>query len=318
MGDDFDSFFGPQKGEPKPAEERAPASVTAEPAGGATAQASTSGASDMESLLSGGPTAQPEEGIQGGRAKSVEMLAKGPPADLPEPTPEETAKEVYLFFGDKNDGKTYAALSMPGKILALSFDYKTAIVKKKSYNNDPRITVYDALIREDYTSPEAELASSKTSMAYINQVLDNAKADPPDWILIDGSEIFQKLAESLMRYNNNITAFGGVQWTYWKERRFYIRQLHEKAIRLAKRGVIYTTYVDKDEIVVDGQIKARTDVPRWVDAVLYSVDEVIRVFPRNDANGRRYFARIEGSKLRPKNSGREFDITNKGVAGLLQ
>lgn len=299
MADDFDSFFGSnQATEPAPAEER---------------PADTPTSSEMAEPQQG----PPPEASGHGRAKSVEMLAKPKPDDLPEPAPEDTAKEVYLFFGEKNDGKTYAALSMPGNILALSFDGKTSIVKKRSYNNDPRIQVFDALIREDYSSPEAELVSSKVAMAYINEILDKAKANPPDWVLIDGSEIFQKLAESLMRHNQSISPFGGVQWTSWKERRFHIRSLHEKAIRLAKRGVIYTTYVDKDEIVVDGQIKARTDVPKWLDAVLYSVDEVIRVKAATVGTERRYIARIEGSKLRPKNSGKEFDITGKGVKELI-
>jgi hypothetical protein len=288
----FDEFFKPREEPPQP-EEPNPITEPEEPAPQPQSQAQPQ------------PKPQPKQE----QAQQTQVVIN----------PEELAKSVYMIYGQKGFGKTYLALSFSGTILALSFDYKTTIVKRNCFNNDSRIIVYDPLVKIDYSTPESMIQTSESALQFINNILEMHKNSPPDWILIDGSEIFQKLAEDVMRQRNNIAPFAGVQWTYWKERRFYIRQLHEKAVRLAKKGVIYTAYVDKDEIIVDGQIKSKTDVPRWIDAILYEVDEVIKITTTQDTTGqRRYLATIESSKLRPQKSGKTFDITGAQALKFLE
>ena len=120
-----------------------------------------------------------------------------------------------------------------------------------------RIKVFDAVRYHDMSSTETWLESSDRTFRYINSLLDHIKEEvKPDWIVIDGLEIYNQIAEMTMRYRNNLLPYQGVaNMNLWKERRLYIRQLHYKALEIAKRGIIYTTYSEKDKVIVDGDVK---------------------------------------------------------------
>jgi hypothetical protein len=273
------------------------------------------------------PEEIPEEAPEEPKVAEVEKAEEAKAEQKP-PTPQITApaeekfeikeaeiegKDVYMVYGIKGHGKTYLALTFPGTIKALSFDRKTARVWQKDFKKDARIKVYDAIINMDYSSPERMLETSEKTFKYINYLLDSFKANPPDWILIDGVEIFEQVAEMTMRYRNNLQAYQGIaNRNLWKERRLYIKQLHNKALSIAKKGVIYTTYVDKDEIVVDGELVTKQDVPRWIDAIMYETDTVIKVRSQVDKAGRKFFAEVESSKGSIP-TGVEKEVTNIGI-----
>ena len=231
-----------------------------------------------------------------------------------------TGKEVYMIYGLKGEGKTVLSMSFPGKIAVLSFDRKSLAIKQQQYKNDERIKVYDAIRYLDSADPEMYLQSSEESFRFLNQLLDHiAQQFKPDWIVIDGSEILQRLCEMTMRYRNNIMPFQGISnRNLWKERRLYIAQIHNKSIRIANKGLIYTTYVDKQEVVKDGEFVTKQDVPRWIDVIMTETDCVIKVDSEQDkTGGRKFFATVESSKTSIK-TGQKKDITGTGITAFIK
>jgi len=216
---------------------------------------------------------------------------------------------VIMFYSNKGDGKTTLALSLPGKIEALSFDNMTKDIHDTMYNNDPRITVWDALQEYDLSSEEAWLKSSVISLRYIDALLDEIEKRKPDWILIDGVDKFIKMAEMAMRYNNNFSIIDGVSWQYWKYRRLYIRQLHMKALRIASHGLLYTAYVRTEEKKQGDRVTDTEEHPKWVDVIEEESKVVIRVKTRQFEDVRRFYAIVDSSKWAPIRTGVTVDIT---------
>jgi len=225
----------------------------------------------------------------------------------------DTHTYVANGFITHNTGKTTTALSFPGEILVLSFDRKSAIIKHNMFNDDPRIHVFDIVKYMDYTTPESMVASAEKTFNYLNALLDNytTRYPRPDWVVIDGAQIFQQIAEWTMRYRHNLGPFDGIaNLNLWKERRMYIRQIHNKALNLAKRGVIYSTYVEKDEVVIKGEIVTRKDTPAWIDVLIYETDYVLYTY--YDESKKTYHVRVVSSKNdRRVKSGLEIDVKNK-------
>lgn len=251
------------------------------------------------------PLAKKEPAVEGAELELAE--AKG------------TAKSTLMDYGLKGSGKTYLAFSFPGKIACLSFDKKSLPIKQYSFNNDERIRVFDAIALMDYSSPEAWTESADKSFKRLNILIDKIAEWEPDWIVIDGSEILQQICEMTMRYRNNLMAFQGIaNRNIWKERRMYIRQIHNKCFEAAKKGVIYTTYTSKDEIIKEGEFVTKDDVPKWVDCILWETDVVIKIRSVQEKSGRKFYATIESSKHPPFITGKEVDITNKGVGALIE
>jgi len=205
-----------------------------------------------------------------------------PPAEVKLPIEEESSpppKTVWLVFGDKGSGKTTTAMSFPGHLLVLSFDRKSAIIKFNMYNNDNRIKVFDVVKLMNYSAPETMLESAEKTFEAIIQLLDNYPKvyGNPDWVVIDGSQIMQQICEWTMRKRHNIGPFDGIaNLNLWKERRAYMRDIHNRALNIAKKGVIYTTYVEKDEVVISGEVIHRKDVPAWIDVLIYETDYVLQ------------------------------------------
>jgi len=227
-------------------------------------------------------------------------------------------KLVVTDYGLKGEGKTGFAFSFPGRIACLSFDRKSKQVWEEMYNKAPRIVVYDAIRYLDKSSGSLWLKTADKTFKYVMLLLDEVIIPTkPDWIVIDGAEIFTQLCEMVMRYRNGVQPFQGIKnLNLWKERRMFIDQLHNKCISIAQEGVIYTTYTSKDEVVEDGQFVTRKDVPKWVDAIMYYTDVVIRVKSEQGKEGAKFIAIIESSKVKKLPTGARKDVTNKGVESL--
>lgn len=286
-----------KEGREKPREE-AGSREPSEPAEQATEQATAAEAVKVAE----GTKAEEAEAEEAPRYEFVVEEEQSPPA-----------KEVYLVFGEKGSGKTTLALSFPGEIVCLSFDRKSAIIKTSRYGNDRRIHVFDVVKYMDYSSPSKVTESAAKTFEFVNAVLDYAAMNiRPDWIVIDGAEIFHQVCEWTMRHRHGIEAFAGISnLNLWKERRLYIRQIHNKALNVARRGVIYTTYTDKDEIVVQGELVTKKDVPKWIDVLVFETDYVIKC--EMDPVNRKFLAKVVTSKDDGRlPTGRVYDVTDKG------
>ena len=144
------------------------------------------------------------------------------------------------------------------------------------------------------------------------------KNNPPDWIVIDGSDVLQQICEMTMRYRNNLMPYQGISnRNLWKERKTNIRQIHESAIGTAKKGVIYTAYTKEKEIVVEGETISRIDIPQWIEAIMLETDTVIKVTSEQDKIGRKFIATVESSKTGLQ-TGKQLDITDKGIKELVK
>jgi len=221
----------------------------------------------------------------------------------------------FTIFGGKNSSKTTLALSFPGKIAVLSFDHKTVPSWITMFNADPRIVIYDAIRYIDYSSPEATLVSSEITFRYINAILDKIKAvkedDRPDWIVIDGLEEYTKISEDVMRHRNGLGWTQGVEWQYWKSRKLYVKQLFLRVASIVKRGVIFCTKYEFEDVVVGGITKDKKKVPIWIDIVRDQTDIQIETDTTEDRQTGeiRFWAHITGSKYIEYPKGVKVDIT---------
>ncbi len=230
--------------------------------------------------------------------------------DLTEDT--DTGKEVYAIYGQKGQGKTTLALSFPGSILALSFDGKTTIVKNNFFNKDARIKVFNAL-KYYKENPKEILMSSQETYNFIIAILDKiGKEDKPDYILFDCAEVMTVVCEMLMRHRNGVKPYAGIgNLNLWKERKALLGNIHKTALKYCNKGLIYTLYIKKDEIIKEGEVVMKKDIPQWTGIIMYETDFVLRTHIEYDKEkGKQCFVRVCSSKNDNKlKTGSVIDIT---------
>jgi len=156
-------------------------------------------------------------------------------------------KHIITIYGLKGAGKTSLGFTFPVTHGCLSFDNKSLPIAEQMGKGN-QIVVFNGVRYLDMSSPDAYLESSNRSWRYLNKLLDTihngkdekgvydeAKDTRPDWMVVDGGETFQKIAEMVMRYHNNLQPFQGItNKNIWKERRMYIDQLLRKCRQIQK------------------------------------------------------------------------------------
>lgn len=244
-------------------------------------------------------------------------------------TPEKSNRKIVVtVFADKNEGKSYLALSFGNrgnpkdKIFAISFDHKTQPVKDLVFPDLDNVVVHDGTKYYDRSSSKAWLDSSVDSLEYIYSLIqDECGRLKPDWILFDAMETFYTMTEMAMRCNHNLQPYEGIQnRNIWKQRRMFLQHAHDLALRYAEKGIIYTTYSTmKGRIIdADGQLVDAKEVPKWYGVMLLESDAVIRTNVRIVKDELRFFARIEGSKVSLFRTGDERDVTNIGIQAFFE
>jgi len=203
-----------------------------------------------------------------------------------------------MIYGDKGEGKTALAFSLPGKIACISLDQQSRIVWQEIYKKDPRIQVWDGIRYYSELSPELLLESSDKTLRYLNFLLDTAIKDfQPDWVMIDGTEILSRICEMTMRNRNNKMPFEGIaNRNLWKERNMYMNQIHHKAMNVAKQGVVYTSYIKQKEIN-EGGVERKIDRPKWAGDIELKTRVLIKVESETIKEGRNFYAIVESSKI---------------------
>jgi hypothetical protein len=215
-------------------------------------------------------------------------------------------KLVITSHGEKGAGKTYGVFLITsgrmggfpaGKTVAISFDNKTKITKEQHFPTDD-ITVYDGkrYYRED---PTQCTKSGMMTYKYMQKLLESYKVDQPDWIVFDGFTVMAMILEMAMRYKHGLQPSEGIaNRNVWKDRARFVQDIHNVACRIAKYGVAYVTYSDKNEIVESGTVVSRTDVPKYVDVVMQETDVVLHATKAKGKDGDLFYIRVESTKYR--------------------
>jgi hypothetical protein len=227
-----------------------------------------------------------------------------------------SGKKVITVYGDKGGGKTALCygLADPGdKIVVLSFDHQSkkpldfAFVK----NFKVKVKVLDAIKLLDKSSKEMYLHTSEVTLDYVHFLLQSAKEkDEPDWIVIDGTEIMSGIFEMVMRKRNNLMPYQGISnFNVWKERKQYLDDVHNKCLSIAKKGIIYTMYYDKHELVKDGTVVKSKEIPKWIGSVMTETEVLIKVETDFEEGKKKFYAIVESSKnvFIPE---AKYDVTN--------
>lgn len=223
----------------------------------------------------------------------------------------ESGKEGILFFGQKGSGKTSGAYLLPGPKVVLSYDGKSLRAQRTVRPNDDSITVLDA--RKYVTHIKAKMTEGgRKTIDYTIWLLEEVrKRGGCDWVVIDGLDILIEAAEMAMRYDHKIgplDTFANLGW--WKDRKINLRIVHETAFSVAKKGVIWTTYVDKDEIVNNATLVKRTDIPKWMDIIMYDTDAVVKTYTEQIEGKTHFKLHVVSSKIPRFTTGDVLDVTN--------
>jgi hypothetical protein len=241
-----------------------------------------------------------------------------------EPETEGDAKRIITIFGTKGVGKTSCALGFAGKIYVISMDDKTIRVWIGLYGSDPRIVVLKGTKYYSFIEKEYVEAGVKTYNYVLFLIEEIRKKGDADWICIDGLERIHNACEMVMRAKNKLGPFQGFpNLMWWKQRRLALREIQARAVDSAKKGVIYTTYSENDDLFIqDGKPVIRKQKPKWLDIVEESTDIVIRVWIKDteeaaDKNNIRFMATITTSKFEDFPTGENLDITGRTIENAL-
>jgi len=172
---------------------------------------------------------------------------------------------------------------------------------------------------------KAATAVINKTFEILDQLEKEVAEDPskrPDWIIVDNFELFVRWSDWAGRLERGIGIFQkGAQpgqdfWGVYDERLALIRTFWSRVLTIAKKGVIYTTYVREIQTIT-GEIRK---VPKWVEAVKYEtmhhilIDKEIKI-----GGGSRYIAKILGTKdVIRFPDGLEVDITNRGLERAIK
>ena len=227
----------------------------------------------------------------------------------PDVAPPTGSRETILIAGEKNGGKSVAALSFPGKIAVIAFDGKIFaardfVVRHGIKDENEVMIYYPAKHYNPKAVDDGEIG--KAAIAVINDAFRavysiKVRADTgqfvPDWVLFDNLEFSIRLAEFAGKYKRGVPITttpqkGDDVWGAFDIRNIITNVIYKAAVSIPKKGVIYTLYTkDKDVVLPDGTTK-KAQVPKWFEVLMYETDNHIIVW-KDDS---RYFAKIVGTK----------------------
>jgi hypothetical protein len=209
------------------------------------------------------------------------------------------AKITITIGGEKGEGKTSTAMCFPGKIAVISLDRKSASIKDEY--DLKNVDVYNGVKYwvEDSTGEDTITQGGAHTYRYIHALLNKfATENQYDWIVFDGLEILHQICEMTMRHKHKIGPVDGIaNMNLWKERRMFLRALHNRALTAAKRGIVYTTYLEfVADVVENERTVAGKKRPKWVDVIMYETDITLYAYSQDDGSGRHYFVKVWQSK----------------------
>jgi len=229
---------------------------------------------------------------------------------------------TIVIYGLKGSGKTTLGLSFPGKIGILTFDNKTQPIAFNIYpkKDIERFHIVDAVKYYSRTRDDILISSVRT-FNYVKKILKYWEKEKfeIDWILFDGLEVLIEIAEMVMRHENNLGYRQGFANTnIWKDRRINLDEIYQLALSVAKKGVIYTTYTSKDEVVENGQFITKKDIPKYFDVIMRDTDVVLRTYSEFKNGKSEFKCEVDSSKIKSFRTGEIIDITNIQNIGINQ
>ena len=197
-----------------------------------------------------------------------------------------------LFFGDKGASKTTCAMSVPGNVLAITFEKRGNVTRpwSKIFGNDPRIQPFGISEYIKRTNLPQYRDSSNIAYLKVVELLERAKKhnEKFDWVIMDGLQAGQKITTLRMKSLNSVGAFENLPkklLTRWGERTIYLENIViDMASAIANKGVVLTsqnimhqamflTQEQKDSGMKDEDIPIKE--PAWKDKIKEDVDTVI-------------------------------------------
>jgi len=252
----------------------------------------------------------------------------------------EEQTRIITIVGKKHSGKTSVTYGFTGSKYYLSYDKNSA---KPLETLLPRFFMDEKKAEKDFHFINAseyynELSAEKLKeMKNIDEILrkwqegavntyyytiflldELAKKESVDYLIIDGSEILYKCCEQIMRVRHNLVASQGFkERNWWKERNILWDVIHQKALNVAKKGVIYTTYLKVVEQEEDEIINMK-DVPNWYGSMMMETEIILETFTQFKKDGEKHYSvRIE-SKISSMPEAATLDVTNRTIIDALK
>ena len=185
---------------------------------------------------------------------------------------------ILLVYGEKGVGKTDLLLGMKGDketIAVVSMDHKSKRVAKGRYGDEPGIRVYDGVRYMRYDEGHF-IPTAERTYSWLLFLLKNIRLKvKPDWVLLDGLEKLIEVCEMKMRGKHSLKPHQNfANLNLWKDRKMFLRAIHDEMKRTARKGVLYTTYTKNDEIVEQGTLIKKAKIPAWIDIIMEETDVV--------------------------------------------
>lgn len=234
--------------------------------------------------------------------------------------PATSAKNIsFMIFGKKGTTKTSTAMSLPGRIFAISMDQQTAIIWEEFFNKNSRIEVWDGIEFFNSKNPETKLETAVKTVEYVNWLLENpCKNFKPDWILIDGTERLSHVCEMAMRAQENLLPYEGVKnRNAWKYRNDLINNIVQRATQIAKLGVVYTAFTSI-ETVTTATGEEKREGPKWAGDIEQKTQIVIKTSSHAIQGGRAFVAEVESSKVSFIPTGRRMVVGERMDSGEIR
>jgi len=254
---------------------------------------------------------------------------------------------IITVVGKKHSGKTSITYGFTGSKYYLSYDRNSAkpldtLLPRFSKNKDIKEARKDFHFFNGAKYYNNLSTATLRRMSDINEILrkwqeasvntyyytiflldELAKKETVDYLVIDGSEIVWKCCEQIMRVRHNLVASQGFkEGNWWKERNILWDVIHQKAMNIAKKGVIYTTYLktfenDDDDTVKETRYKSKKE-PNWYGSMMLETEIKLETFTEYEKDGEKhYFVNIE-SKIDSMPEAATLDITNRTIIDALK
>jgi hypothetical protein len=190
-------------------------------------------------------------------------------------------KLTITIYGSKDSGKSTQAFALPGKKFVLSFDHRSKDARDNSiHKGDQSIHVFNAAKKFN----EFDLSTGDTSVEFILASLAWAETElKPDWVIIDGYERLEKIADAVMRHKHGCAFDGKVaDWNYYSTRNAVVKAVWHRALEAARLGIVFGCYY-KEKVLerTNGETSLSKKAPHWIDLVEQETNitiETLRVY----------------------------------------